>query len=278
MTAFSRRALLGAMSGAATLVLAGLSGIVPAQADQLADILKSGTLRVATFDSNPPFGSIDPKSYNIVGYDVDFANAIAKALGVKLQLVATNPANRIPLLQSGKVDLIVADITITPERAQVIDFTLPYFITGQELLVPASAPDQLSGYATARIGAVKGTTGEQELKTRFPNGRVLSYDDIPLALSALRNGSVDAISQDSTILGGLLAGAPDKSRFKILPDRLSKEEIGIGLSRGQPALLARINEILVGLEKNGTALKIYNAWFGPGSQYAAPRAFTIAAK
>ena len=58
-----------------------------------------------------------------MGYDVDFAKALAKSLGVKLELVATNPANRIPLLQSGKADLIVADITITPERAQVIDFS-----------------------------------------------------------------------------------------------------------------------------------------------------------
>ncbi len=94
-----------------------------AQADKLADIKAAGVVKVATFDANPPFGAIDPKTHDIVGYDVDFAKALAKSLGVKLQLVATNPANRIPLLQSGKVDLIVADITITPERAQVIDFS-----------------------------------------------------------------------------------------------------------------------------------------------------------
>lgn len=89
-------------------------------------------MKVATFDANPPFGSIDAKTHEIVGYDVDFAKALAKSLGVKLELVATNPANRIPLLQSGKADLIVADITITPERAQVIDFSTPYFVTGQQ--------------------------------------------------------------------------------------------------------------------------------------------------
>ncbi len=70
-------------------------------------------MKVATFDANPPFGSIDAKTHEIVGYDVDFAKALAKSLGVKLELVTTNPANRIPLLQSGKADLIVADITIT---------------------------------------------------------------------------------------------------------------------------------------------------------------------
>lgn len=109
--------------------------------------------------------------------------------------MATNPANRIPLLQSGKADLIVADITITPERARVIDFSTPYFVTGQQFLVPAGSPDKLDEYSKARIGAVKGTTGEQALHQRFPQARVLSYDDIPLALTALRNGNVRAITQ-----------------------------------------------------------------------------------
>lgn len=152
-------------------------------------------MKVATFDANPPFGSIDAKTHEIVGYDVDFAKALAKSLGVKLELVATNPANRIPLLQSGKADLIVADITITPERAQVIDFSTPYFVTGQQFLVPAKSPDKLDDYSRARIGAVKGTTGEQALHQRFPQSRVLSYDDIPLALTALRNGNVQAITR-----------------------------------------------------------------------------------
>lgn len=273
MLALNRRRLIGAAALLATL--AGTLGM--ACADQLADIKASGTLRVATFDSNPPFGSIDPKTYNLVGYDVDFAKAIADALGVKLQLVPTNPANRIPLLQSGKVDLIVADITITPERAQVIAFSTPYFETGLQLLVPASSSDVLAAYSSARIGAVKGTTGEQVLKARFPQGRVLSYDDIPTALAALRNGSVDAIAQDSTILAGLLAEAPDKAKFKILPEKLSVEIIGIGLAKGQPDLLARVNQILVGLEKDGRAKAIYDTWFGPNSRFAAPRTFTIGA-
>ncbi|MGS2873391.1 ABC transporter substrate-binding protein [Enterobacter huaxiensis] len=249
-----------------------------AQADRLADIKAAGVVKVATFDANPPFGSIDPKTHDIVGYDVDFANALAKALGVKLELVATNPANRIPLLQSGKADLIVADITITPERAQVIDFSTPYFVTGQQFLVPAKSPDKLDEYSRARIGAVKGTTGEQALHQRFPQSRVLSYDDIPLALTALRNGNVQAITQDSTILAGLLAQAPDKANFKILPDLLSKEEIGVGVTKGETALLKAVNDELVNLEKNGQAAKIYDVWFGPQTASPQPRAFKIEAQ
>lgn len=246
-----------------------------AQADQLADIKAAGVIKVATFDANPPFGSVDPKTHDIVGYDVDFAQALAKSLGVKLELVATNPANRIPLLQSGKADLIVADITITPERAQVIDFSTPYFVTGQQFLVPAGGKEKLDDYSRARIGAVKGTTGEQTLKTRYPQSRVLSYDDIPLALTALRNGNVQAITQDSTILAGLLAQAPDKASFKILPDLLSKEEIGVGVKKGETALLAAVNKELGQLEQNGDAAKIYDTWFGPQTPSPQPRAFKI---
>ena len=248
------------------------------QADQLADIKAAGVVKVATFDANPPFGSIDTKTHDIVGYDVDFAKALAKTLGVKLELVATNPANRIPLLQSGKADLIVADITIRPERAQVIDFSTPYFVTGQQFLVPAKSADTLDAYSKSRIGAVKGTTGEQALHQRFPQSRVLSYDDIPLALTALRHGNVLAITQDSTILAGLLAQAPDKANFKILPDLLSKEEIGVGVKKGETALLKAVNDELVNLEKNGQAAKIYDVWFGPQTQSPQPRAFKIGAQ
>ncbi|NDL61849.1 ABC transporter substrate-binding protein [Acerihabitans arboris] len=260
-----------------TLLALGSLSSVAVHADQLADIKQAGVIRVATFDSNPPFGSVDAKTHAIVGYDVDFAKALATALGVKLELVPTNPANRIPLLQSGKADIIVADITITPERAKVIAFSIPYFVTGQQFLAPVNSPDKLDGYADARIGAVKGTTGEQELHHRFPNARVLSYDDIPLALTALRNGNVQAITQDSTILAGLLDGAPDKAKYKVLPELLSKEEIGVGVKKGETALLSFVNNELLKLEQNGQATSIYNIWFGPQTKSPQPRLFKIKA-
>ncbi len=260
---------------AAVLSIGGLVLGQAAQADQLQDIKKAGVLRAAVFDSNPPFGLVDEKTHNIVGYDIDFAKAIADKIGVKLELVPTNPANRIPLLQSGKVDLIVADITITPERAKVVDFSTPYFVTGQQFLVPADASDKLDSYASARIGAVKGTTGEQALKTRFPQARVLSYDDIPLALAALRNGNVQAITQDAEILSGLLAGAPDKDKYKIPSELLSREDIGVGVKKDETALLGEVNKILVGLEDNGEAAKIFDQWFGKGSKAPEPRNFKI---
>ena len=113
-------------------LLSGLSGVSGlAHADRLDDIKKAGVLRVAAFDGNPPFGYVDADSKKIVGLDIDYANELGKKLGVKVEIVPTNPANRIPLLSSNKVDLVFANFTITEDRAKVIDFSIPYFASGQ---------------------------------------------------------------------------------------------------------------------------------------------------
>ena len=246
-------------------------------ADQLAAIRKAKVLKVAVIDQNPPFGLIDEKTNQTVGYDVDFAQALADKIGAKLQIVGTNPANRIPLLQSGKVDLIVGDLTNTPERAKVIDFSWSYFVSGQQFLVPASGSDKLDDYAAKRIGAVKGTTGENQVKALFPKATVVSYDDLPLGFAALRNGTIDAFTQDGSILVPALALAPDKGKFKVLPDLVSRELIGIGVKKGEKALLKLVDDTLVELEANGQAAKFYDRWFGSGAANPAPRVFKIEA-
>jgi polar amino acid transport system substrate-binding protein len=263
---------LNPKAGAVALVLIASAY---AQADQLANIKKAGVLRVAVIDQNPPFGLIDPKTKETVGYDVDFAKAFADKLKVKLQIVGTNPANRIPLLQSDKADLIVGDLTNTPERAKVVDFSYTYFISGQQVLVPASSSNKLADYATQRVGAVKGTTEEIQLKALFPNVKAISYDDLPQAFQALRSGNVQAITQDGSILVDALARAKDKEKFKILPDFLSNERIGIGVKKGEKAVLDLVNGTLVSLEKNGSAAKIYDKWFGSGALVNVPRGFKI---
>lgn len=230
-------------------------------ADKLSDIKKSGILKVAIFDSNPPFGKIDFKSHQIVGYDADIAQELARMLKVKLQLIATNPSNRIPLLQSDKVDLIIADITITPEREKVINFSIPYFSTKQKILTHIDSSDNLQDYAKSRIGVVKGTTGQQTLSHRFPEAKIIAYNDVPMAFSALRNKNVKAITQDSTILEGLIFEAPDKNKYKILLDSINEETIGIGVKKGEVTLLNEINKNLMQLENSGIKNNIYYKWF-----------------
>lgn len=252
-------------------LLAGFSSI--ASADQLDDIKKADVVNIAVFDSNPPFGYVDPQTKKIVGYDVDIANEIGKALGVKVELKATNPANRIPLLSSKKVDLIAANFTITPQRAKEVDFSVPYFATGQKFIARKGVLKQPDDIAKLRIGADKGTVQEITLRDKYPTAKVISYDDTPVAFTALRNGNVQAITQDDAKLVGLLANLPDaiKADFEISPFSITKEYQGIGITKGETRLVEAVNNVLLGLEKDGEAAKIYDRWFGPETKSSMPR-------
>ena len=246
-----------------------------AHADRLDDIKKAGVLRVATFDSNPPFGFVDPKTNKIVGLDVDYAKAVADKLGVKLDIQPTNPANRIAFLTSKKVDLVFANFTITDERKKEVDFSTPYFASGTQFIAKKGtlkSPDQLNDL---RIGADKGTTNEQQVRTQFPRATIVAYDDTPFAFAALRTGNVQAITQDGPKLVGLLANVPDRDKYEIPAFTISNDYEGVGVPKGEPRLLSAVNDTLTGLEANGTASHIYDQWFGPKSRAPLPRLFKI---
>ncbi|MCJ2060221.1 ABC transporter substrate-binding protein [Methylobacterium sp. J-048] len=258
-----------------TFALATLLSVGAAQADRLDDIKKAGVLRVAAFDSNPPFGFVDPNTKQLAGLDVDYAQAIADKIGVKLDLRPTNPANRIPLLTSGKVDLVLANFTITEERAKQLDFSIPYFASGQQFLAKKgtlTSPDQLNGL---RIGADKGTTNEIVLRRDFPKATVVAFDDTPFAFAALRNGNVQAITQDGPKLVGLLAKVPDKQNYEVPAFSISNDYIGAGIPKGETRLRDVVNETLRELEASGKAAAIYDRWFGPKSDQPLPRLFRI---
>lgn len=271
MTAFKKTALL-------LPLLALASSAV--WADRLDDIKKAGVLKVAAFDANPPFGFVDAKSRKIVGLDVDYANALAKKLGVKLDIVPTNPANRIPLLSSGKVDLVLANFTITDERAKVVNFSIPYFASGTQFIAKKGtlkAPDQLS---SLRIGVDKGTTNEIQLREQYPKATLVAYDDTPFAFTALRNGQVQAISQDGPKLIGLLAELPaaERAKWEVPPFAISQDYIGVGIPKGETALTEWVNTSLRELEASGQAAKIYDTWFGPKTKTPLKRIFKIGDK
>ncbi|MFT4190431.1 MAG: ABC transporter substrate-binding protein [Comamonas sp.] len=269
MTSFQRNVIL----------FAGLAlGASLSWADRLDDVKKAGVVRVAAFDANPPFGFVDAKSKKIVGLDVDYAHALAKKLGVKLEIVPTNPANRIPLLASGKVDLVLANFTITEERAKVVNFSIPYFASGTQFIAKKgtlTAPEQLSGL---RIGVDKGTTNEIQLREQFPKATLVAYDDTPFAFTALRNGQVQAISQDGPKLIGLLANVPDRDKYEVPPFAISQDYIGVGIPKGEAGLTDFVNTTLRELEADGQAQKIYDTWFGPNSKTPLKRIFKIGDK
>ncbi|WP_314917219.1 ABC transporter substrate-binding protein [Pseudomonas helleri] len=258
------------------LTLAVLSGL--AHADRLDDIKKSGVLRVASFDSNPPFGFVDAKSKQIEGLDVDYAKAIADKLGVKLQLQPTNPANRVPLLLSNKVDLVLANFTITPERAEQVNFSIPYFSSGQQFIVKKGTLKSEQDLNKWRVGVDKGTVNEGVLREKFPGAKVIAYDDTPFAFTALRNGNVQAITQDGPKLIGLLANVPDKDKYEVPPFTISNDLIGVGIPKGEQGLTDVVNQTLTELEAKGQAQKIYDTWFGPDTKTPLTRLYKIGDK
>jgi polar amino acid transport system substrate-binding protein len=247
-----------------------------AQADLLQEIKSRGTLVAGVKDSIPPFGVIDPSTRGIVGYDIDFAAAVAAALGVELRPVPVTTATRIPELMQGKIDLIAATMTHTPERAQQIDFSLTYFLTGQKVLTRKSTGiNRVSDLRGKRVSSVRGSTSEQNIRRAVPGVRVISFNDYPNAFLALAQRKVVAMTTDEIILMDLQRRSPRPEDYVLLDEFISSEPYGLGVRKGEPAFLKEVNRVLLEMEKSGEAARIFDKWFGPKSDTPLKRNFRI---
>lgn len=247
-------------------------------ADTLEEVKKKGVLVAGVKDSSPPFGYIDEKTREIVGYDIDFVKAIANKLGVKLELKPVTSASRMPQLMEGNIDIIAATMTKTAERAKQIDFSYTYFLTGQKFITKKSAIKSLQDLDGKKIGTAKGSTSEQNAKKALPNATILSFDDYPQAFLALQQGKVQAVTTDESILAGILAKAPNKGDFEIPDIQISDEPYGLGMRKGDANFVNFVNKTLLEMEKSGEAKKIFDKWFGPNSQTPLKRNFKIKAE
>jgi len=244
-------------------------------ADALDAVKAKGVLVVGVKDSSPPFGYVDEKTRSIVGYDVDIVAAIAKKLGVKLEIKPVTSASRMPQLLEGNIDIVAATMTKTPERAKQIDFSYTYFLTGQKFLVKKGTVKSLADLNGKKIGTSKGSTSEQNAAKALPNAVVLSFDDYPQAFLALQQGKVFAVTTDESILAGMLAKAPNKDQFEISNIKISDEPYGLGIRKGDAKFLHAVNKALLEMEKSGEAKSIFAKWFGPASPTPMTRTFKI---
>jgi polar amino acid transport system substrate-binding protein len=256
------------------VLLSGLCGIALA-ADTLDEVKKKGVLVAGVRDSTPGFGYIDEKSREIVGYDVDFCKAIARRLGVKLELKPVTSATRMPQLLAGNIDIAAATMTKTPDRAKQVDFSYTYFFTGQKFLTKKGTVKSLADLAGKKIGTAKGSTSEQNAKKALPTATILSFDDYPQAFLALQQGKVAAVTTDESMLAGIMAKAPDKHNYEIPGIRISDEPYGLGIRKGDKKFLNFVNAALLDMEKKGEAKNIFNRWFGPNSPAPLNRDFKI---
>jgi polar amino acid transport system substrate-binding protein len=220
---------------------------------------------------------VDIQTGEIKGYDVDFVAAIARKLGVKTELWVVTDAERIPYLKEGKVDIVAATMTRTPERAKDIAFSHVYFLTGQKFLARKGNIKGLYSLEHKIIGTSGGSTSVLNVKKALPTASIIIYDDSAQAFMALRQGEIFAVTTDEAILAGMLAKAPDRMWYEIPELRISDEPYGLGIRKGDRAFLRFVNRTLLEMEKKGEAKKIFNRWFGPESPAPMKRTFKITA-
>ncbi|RST53582.1 ABC transporter substrate-binding protein [Variovorax sp. MHTC-1] len=250
---------------AAALTAAALLLGSAVHADQLADIKKKGQLVVGVLGTDEPATFIDPKTREIIGYEVDLVNAIAKKIGVKPVLKQIAVAARIPELQQGHVDLVAAGLTHNKEREAQIDFSLTTFVTGQKAIVKKdsgiTAVPQLSG---KKVLTIRGGTQEPNIKKAVPGAEVVTFDTSQQAFQALQQGKgVGYVDDEAALLNSYAKLGPQKAKYVVLPQNLSTEALAIGIRKGETGLKAVVDETLRELEKSGEAEKIFFKWYGP---------------
>ena len=236
-----------------------------AQADQVADIKAKGELVCGVLGTDDPFSFVDPKTREIVGYEVDLCNAIAKKIGVKATLKQLAVAARVPELQQGRVDILAASLTHNKEREALIDFSLSTFITGQKVMVKKSSgitqPSQLAGQ---KVLTVKGSTMEQNMKKAVPTAEIVSFDNSPQAFLALQQGKgVAYVNDETSLIDDYSKLGPAQSQYVILPASISTEHLALGLKKGEAGMKALVDGVLRDMEKSGEADKLFTKWFGP---------------
>lgn len=227
----------------------------------IADINQSGKLIIGVFSDKAPFGYID-KDGNYQGYDVYFAERLAKDLGVKAEYISLEPANRVEYAKTGKVDIVLANFTVTKERAGQVDFALPYMKVALGVVSPAKANitsiDQLKDKL---LIVAKGTTAETYFAKHHPEVKLLKFDQYTETFNALLDGRGAAFSTDNT---EVLAWAMKNPDFKVGITSLGDlDTIAPAVQKGNKELLAYINDEIKKLGEENFFHKNYEATLAP---------------
>jgi putative glutamine transport system substrate-binding protein len=229
------------------------------------DAIKSkGKLVVGVKFDTRLFGLKDPASGNVEGFDIDIAKGLAKQLlgdETKIELKEVTSKTRIPMLNNGEIDLIIATMTINEERKTQVDFSDVYFKAGQSLLVKKGSA--IKTVADVKKGtkvlAVQGSTSVKNIKEKAPDATVLEFANYQDAFSALRAGQGDALTTDNAILYGM---ASQDSNYEVVGGTFTEEPYGIAAKKGNTDLVTAVNEYLASLHSSGEYDKLYKKWIG----------------
>lgn len=230
--------------------------------DTLNAIHERGKLIVGVKFDTKPFGYFNEKQ-ELVGFDVDLAKAIAKSiLGSedKIEFVQVTPSSRILALDTKQVDMVIATMSITPQRERMIDFSTPYYIAGQAILVPKTSKiTSISDLNGKKVIIIYGSTAENNLRLIAPESEIMGFRTYTSGYSALIQGIADAMVADDTVLMGFAAA---DENLKFLPKRYTKEPYAIGFKKGEESakLEKKVDFILKGMLRNGDIARLKSKW------------------
>lgn len=245
-------AVLGMLAGLATSATAGT----------LDDVKKRGKLVVGTKTDFPPFGYVDAQGKNL-GFDVEAGQLFAQALfgdPGKVEFVAVTSGNRIPFLQSGKIDIIIATVTITDERKQVVEFSDPYFLSGSLILVPkASSIKDVTELNGKTVAIIQGAIQDQDVAQLAPQANRLKFGKVSEALLAVKGGRADAYVHDDVLLLSLVKENPE---VKLVGKPFIPRPYGIAVRKGDTEFIGWVNAQLQKMRADGTYDRLWKKYFG----------------
>lgn len=230
--------------------------------DDLTTITQRDRLIVGIRNDAPPFGFKDKNGFT-VGYDADLARLIAKGIlgdEKKVEFVPVTASNRIMKLNSGEVDCLIATMSITTQRQQFLNFSTPYYLAGQAVLVRSSSKaTSLRDFTGKKLIIVFGSTSEKNLRSNVPEVTVIGYKTYNDAYNALKNGKADGIVADDTVLLGFSTN--DKS-VKLLPKRYSKEPYAVVFRKDDASInfTNKVNYIVENLQSTGRLNRLQEKW------------------
>ena len=219
-------------------------------------------LRVGSDVAYPPFEYVDEETGEFIGFDMDLIREVGRRLGMQVEIINTAWEGILPGLLAGHYDVVISAMTITDERAQVVDFSDPYFATGQVIVVRAddtsvNEPADLAG----KVIAVQiGTTGQFAAERIEGVARIDHYPTMPEAFLALRLGRADAAVADELV--AIEEARANPGVLKVVGKPFTVEFYGIAMRKGRDELLRGINRALAQIKADGTYDELYAKWFG----------------
>jgi polar amino acid transport system substrate-binding protein len=251
------------LSGIAIAAIAVIGLAQAANADALDDIKKSGKIRIAVDLGVPPYGMTDDKMQP-TGSDIETAKLLAADWGLQFEHVPTTGAARIPSLQTGKADLVISTLSITPERAKVIDFSKGYAVLRTVIAAPKSITlKSMADLDGKTVGTVRGTTHDTQLTKEGPKGmKLVRYEDDATEAQAFLSGQVDIFSTAELLVAPIDKKNPARQvEVKFVLDTF---KLAVGVKKDEKRLLEEVDKWIATNLKNGKLDAIYKKYHGNG--------------